>query len=92
MLSEAEWGKGYCLEAHLFALEFGFTVLSLNRVQFSTDVLNTPMRTFLESFGIPLAFIGNAANPTSYNYELARESWPQVKSSMERKMGKYVMQ
>ena len=92
MLTEAEWRRGYCLEAHLHALEFGFHRLGLKRIQFSTDVLNTPMRTFLESFCIPLAFVGNAANPTSYNYELTCDAWPQVRSNMEIKLDKYLRQ
>ena len=42
-------GRGYCLESHLYGLAYGFEVLGLTSIIFSTDELNMQMRGFLEA-------------------------------------------
>jgi len=43
------YGMGICTEVHYICLLYGFEILNLNRITFTTTSTNKPMKTFLES-------------------------------------------
>jgi RimJ/RimL family protein N-acetyltransferase len=50
--AKSYWGRGFCTEAATAVLEYGFTALSLNRIQASVLPRNPASRRVLEKLGM----------------------------------------
>lgn len=89
MVHHPYWGKGIATEAHYLALKYGFEVLKLHRVAFSTNFDNVPMRTFFETFGIRLEAMikenvrWDGVYKDSAQYAILEQEWPEVKRKFE---------
>ncbi|KKO54642.1 GNAT family N-acetyltransferase [Paenibacillus sp. DMB20] len=53
-LASPFWGRGYMGEAAALALDFGFRVMGLNRVEAFSDVRNTRAAAFFNSLGFAI--------------------------------------
>jgi [ribosomal protein S5]-alanine N-acetyltransferase len=80
-LARAYWGKGYATEALGAALEHGFRVLDLNRVEADIDPRNAASAGVLERLGfrregfMPERWIVHGEMSDTVNYGLLRSYW-----------------
>ncbi len=73
ILHKSVWGKGISNECHLLGLDFGFHVLGLKQIYFTTDEWNHRMRRFFEKYRIPQ--IETTEEDCLY-FELSHQEWP----------------
>lgn len=84
-LAPAHWGKGYVGEALSAALDYGFNVLDLNRVEADIDPRNNASARVLERLGfrkegyMPERWLVNGEMADTVNYGLLKRYWDERK-------------
>ncbi len=87
----AHWGQGYALEALEAALDYGFRMLDLNRVEADVDPGNPASSRLLEKLGfrkegyMPERWIVHGAMADAVYYGLLKRYWDERRSSIETK-------
>lgn len=84
-LARPHWGKGYIGEALEAALDYGFGVLDLNRIEADIDPANIASARVLERLGfrkegyMPERWIVNGKPADTVNYGLLKRYWDERK-------------
>ncbi len=92
-LTPSAWGTGANAEAKLLLLEYAFERLGCLRVEFKADARNERSRAALAA--LPARFEGvlrkhriwNGELRDSAYYSIIDEEWPEVRASLERRLG-----
>jgi len=94
-LASSQWGSGANIEAKLLQLRHAFETWGCRRVELKTDALNERSRKAIEALGASFEGIhrkhmlvrGGENRDTAW-YALFDDDWPQVQTTLERRLGR----